>query len=93
MCSRNAKANFKKKSSVKLEYFIRIEVEALFVTNVAIYALQKRWILLFWSLLRQLRYVIYIIKILYFRLRVTAANSVFFLKLTHLIINFFFLIV
>ena len=42
MYSKNAEANFGEKMSAKLEYFIKIEIGALFATNVAICALEKR---------------------------------------------------
>lgn len=41
MYLRSAEANSREKTSTKSEYSIEIEMEALFTTNIAIYALQE----------------------------------------------------
>lgn len=85
--SKNAKANSREKTFTKSKYSMKNKVRTLFITNAAIYTLQKRLILPCWSLLELSKKAIYIIKISYLKLRAIATNSFFSISLTYLIIK------
>ena len=87
----NSKAYFKEKTSKMSEYFVKIEVHASFATNIAICAIYKWYTLSVRSLLELSKEVIYIIKVLYFKLNAIATNSFFLIILTYLVIEKTFL--
>ena len=71
----------------KSEYSMEIEIRALFATNIAIYALQKKLILSSWLLLKLSKETRYILKISYPGSRTVATNFFFSISLTYLIVE------
>ena len=75
------------KTSAKPKYLVRIEVRALFATNIAICTLQKGWTSPFWVLLGHLRAAMWTTKISCSGSRAVATNSFFPTSSTHLVVE------
>ena len=85
MCLGSSEANSKEKTSVKSKYLVKIEMGALFTTNAAISALQKKWISPFWLGLS--KEATCTTKVLYLRSRAAAVNSFFPTSSTRLMVE------
>lgn len=83
VCSTSLTVKLGENISANLVYLNRNTIRNVFCISKAIWVLQNRWI--YW--LKLAKVAIWIIKVLAFELKATAANSSFSTSSTHFIVN------